>query len=434
MPERYELDIAHATKIAKAINQARNIIEQFLNKQAKNSKLSGEEQGYLEWVLKSVAAQDLNNLEPGLVGLRESPLEGLAQSLKLIQKYTKKKYPNVINILDQNSEDYFKTLYGKEDGIGMTQEESEWQHNFTQKEAYYISQPDNESYRNFLVNKYRSQIPEWDNLDNLQQDYQLAMLVLRDREVIKLKYNEKRPDSDKAINSEPTVSKDVRTDPDPDEYKVDKEIETGFEAQIKNISPEYKDVNLELAKAIYYIRGEAYQELPVREKILSEDFDALKWTKAISDTFEQGVLSYTEENLSLLLSIIAQETAFQSATFNDKLKAALGGKATTGGPTQLSYKLIQQYHQELYNLEISEDQAREKGEDIELGLFYSGIHLDRIKRAYREVEDPVQRAELVFADWNAGLYKSRNAGFQRVLSVLNEQPLDLDGTLGVQTK
>ncbi|MFW2178479.1 MULTISPECIES: DUF1615 family protein [unclassified Moraxella] len=56
------------------------------------------------------------------------------------------------------------------------------------------------------------------------------------------------------------------------------------------------------------------------------------------------------------------------------------------------------------------------------GLYY-GIH--RLMLYQANYSDPIYR----FADYNSGMYSSRNAGFQKMLAELTKQKIDLDGDL-----
>lgn len=56
------------------------------------------------------------------------------------------------------------------------------------------------------------------------------------------------------------------------------------------------------------------------------------------------------------------------------------------------------------------------------GLYY-GIH--RLMRYQTDYQNPIYR----FADYNSGMYSSRNAGFQKMLAELSKQNIDFDGDL-----
>ena len=61
------------------------------------------------------------------------------------------------------------------------------------------------------------------------------------------------------------------------------------------------------------------------------------------------------------------------------------------------------------------------------GLYY-GIH--RLMMYPAQYDDPIYR----FADYNSGMYSSRNAAFQKMLQTLAEKDLDLDGDLLLYNK
>lgn len=86
--------------------------------------------------------------------------------------------------LQTASKDYFERHYDKKHGIGLTKEESDQQHLFTEREAAFIDE--DKDLRQLLESKYQDQIQKYSELDRSEQNYQLAMLALRDREVLEL--------------------------------------------------------------------------------------------------------------------------------------------------------------------------------------------------------------------------------------------------------
>ena len=79
----------------------------------------------------------------------------------------------------------------------------------------------------------------------------------------------------------------------------------------------------------------------------------------------------------------------------------------------------------------AKDHKRQSGNLAELrtdlysqygGLYY-GIH--RLMMYPADYDDPIYR----FADYNSGMYSSRNAAFQKMLNTLIDEPLSLDGDL-----
>ncbi|KQW46284.1 MULTISPECIES: DUF1615 domain-containing protein [unclassified Roseateles] len=98
----------------------------------------------------------------------------------------------------------------------------------------------------------------------------------------------------------------------------------------------------------------------------------------------------------------------------------------TGGPMQVSIAFAQAHAQKRrYPYEVKESIRREvftrRG-----GIYFGTAHLLAYEAPY---DAPIYR----FADFNAGRYASRNAGFQNALSVATGLPLALDGDLVSRT-
>ena len=83
------------------------------------------------------------------------------------------------------------------------------------------------------------------------------------------------------------------------------------------------------------------------------------------------------------------------------------------------------------HINYAKDNRRNNGNNEELrrdlytqygGLYY-GIH--RLMRYQTDYPKPIYR----FADYNSGMYSSRNAGFQKMLAELSGQKIDFDGDL-----
>lgn len=83
-----------------------------------------------------------------------------------------------------NSKDYFESLYNKKHGVGMDKQESDDQHAFTEREALFIDK--DAELRQILLDKFQGQIEGFDKLSRIEQNYQLAMLSLREREVLEM--------------------------------------------------------------------------------------------------------------------------------------------------------------------------------------------------------------------------------------------------------
>lgn len=84
--------------------------------------------------------------------------------------------------LRDNSKNYFDDHYGKPRGEGLTLAEAADQDPHTEHEANIISKDPN--FRSWLVAKYQAEIPGFDQMTSKDQDYQLAMRTLRDRDVL----------------------------------------------------------------------------------------------------------------------------------------------------------------------------------------------------------------------------------------------------------
>ena len=94
----------------------------------------------------------------------------------------------------------------------------------------------------------------------------------------------------------------------------------------------------------------------------------------------------------------------------------------TGGPMQVSIAFAQAHaEKQRYPYEVKDSIRREvftrRG-----GIYFGAAHLLAYEAPY---EEHIHR----FADFNAGRYASRNAGFQNALSVATGLPLALDGDL-----
>jgi hypothetical protein len=93
---------------------------------------------------------------------------------------------------------------------------------------------------------------------------------------------------------------------------------------------------------------------------------------------------------------------------------------TTAGSMQVSVRFAQQLASK--KLELSAAQLREELYTRRGGVFYGAARLLGYEASY---DDPVYR----FADYNAGLYASRNASVQSALTRLTGLPLAMDGDL-----
>ena len=91
---------------------------------------------------------------------------------------------------------------------------------------------------------------------------------------------------------------------------------------------------------------------------------------------------------------------------------------TTLGSMQVHINYARDYRR---NNGTSEDLRRDLYSQY--GGLYYGIH--RLMLYPTSYPEPIYR----FADYNSGMYSSRNAGFQKMLAELSKQPIDMDGDL-----
>ncbi len=97
-----------------------------------------------------------------------------------------KEYEQLKSSLETYAKNYFDYHYGKDNGIGLTEAEAIDQNPYTKREANLIEKHADPAYRTGLVEKYGNDIPGFDTKSPHEQNYALAMLVLRDREVMKV--------------------------------------------------------------------------------------------------------------------------------------------------------------------------------------------------------------------------------------------------------
>lgn len=103
--------------------------------------------------------------------------------------------------LENNSQDYFEYHYGLKNGVGLddpkNQEQQGEQHEYTKREAYYLAQPENEGLKKILKELRLKDGDLPDNFEQLpkeEQDYALAMLELRDRQLLVIKEDKTTPE------------------------------------------------------------------------------------------------------------------------------------------------------------------------------------------------------------------------------------------------
>jgi hypothetical protein len=178
----------------------------------------------------------------------------------------------------------------------------------------------------------------------------------------------------------------------------------------------------------------------LKHAVEQEEFNSDKWAEDIRSAFIKAGIKQNPEDMNLLLTLAGFETCFQSGTLLDTLKEVvndktngLAGETVTIGATQLSYKLIQQLHYEKFNMQIPDNMAKKLAASTEDNLMYTLLYLQKLKVPYNNIANEDEKVAYIFADWNAGEFRSRNAGFQKAVAELSGENLDLDGTMGPKT-
>lgn len=428
--EIIETNTNKKAETARAINIAVEDIRRALKD--KDLHLTESQQGFLDWVNRSFVRIDRTQKDLDFSRVAGAPIESLVEAIRLIGLKSGGDYSNEIKVLEENSEDYFGSKFGKNHGIGLSEQEGNAQNPLTTREAYFISEPHNEQYREYLVDKFASKIPDWGNLPKEMQDYQLAMLSFGHRKILDIKDDAINGADLELLPSKVDGKKVVQVD-----GETAKEGKKNKEAKVDKKEQKEKKEGLDLPKALNDIRDQYYKDpsYQVRiAKLISERFDPEKWANDFATAFDESKTERNVDNLALLVSLVTQETVFQSQTKLDMVLDMAGGDAKSVGPTQISYELIQKYHKELFKEDLDNKAAKEKGMTIKDGLFYSLIHLNKIKEGYKNVKNPEELRSYIFADWNAGKFRSRNAGFQKAVGELAREKLDYDGIVGNKTE
>ncbi len=168
---------------------------------------------------------------------------------------------------------------------------------------------------------------------------------------------------------------------------------------------------------------------------VDQDADPTDWARAIEKSFQEADIPMNSENLGIVLTLIAAESGFREVPrvydyspliSEDELRKT-DHAPRTGGPMELSYQHVQDREN------ISYDEAVKIVNSMEGGLKYGLLHLKDIMEAYESELDPTLKRSYIFADWNAGVYHSRNAGLQDQINRLSGTNLELDGILGEQS-
>ncbi len=195
--------------------------------------------------------------------------------------------------------------------------------------------------------------------------------------------------------------------------------------------------------------------------------DRRSWAEDIYDISEQFGIPQNKENMCSIIAVVDQESNFVAdpqvyglgekavkevqdrldEKFKDKLGDAIGGtiagyfqqvlkeqpspednylsqmrRVKTERELDELYREIFDYMSKHYHVSALTGAAKLVGQDQYGGLYY-GIH--RLMMYPADYDKPLYR----FADYNSGMYSSRNAAFQSMLNDLTEAELDLDGDL-----
>ena len=150
--EIIETNTNKKAETARAINIAVEDIRRALKD--KDLHLTESQQGFLDWVNRSFVRIDRTQKDLDFSRVAGAPIESLVEAIRLIGLKSGGDYSNEIKVLEENSEDYFGSKFGKNHGIGLSEQEGNSQNPLTTREAYFISEPHNEQYREYLVDKF----------------------------------------------------------------------------------------------------------------------------------------------------------------------------------------------------------------------------------------------------------------------------------------
>src|SRR3989344_2797097 len=162
-----------------------------------------------------------------------------------------------------------------------------------------------------------------------------------------------------------------------------------------------------------------------------------EWSAIIYEQCVKNQLPPTEENICIILTLLGSESGFRASpriidswvTPSEKLLAKSGIlKPKTSGPMQVNIQDVMD--QESIGYEEALKKISTKGEGVGYGVRY----LKKIIDLYEGVSDNELRLKCIFADYNAGLFTSRNAGIQVVLNKILNSSLREDGLLFSETE
>ena len=231
-------------------------------------------------------------------------------------------------------------------------------------------------------------------------------------------------------------------------FRMDKEerdswedaLEFAFEASDVKKTPE----NFAIVLAVIEKESSFYENPELDMKGICEE--AIKDYETNSEEASWGrwkaCTTYWEEAIAIKTEKDYVNSVFQKGNFISNSADFVFGlfgsdkfnpqKLTSAGPMQV-------------NIETAMKLSREDGEIIEEtqmydylftkpeGIYYGVKNLKPILETYPPEED-LNNLDFIFADYNAGLYKSRNAAFQnRINVILGVKELQEDGVLGIKT-
>lgn len=512
-----ETEINHNLQTAKNIELSLQIIDYVLNSESKDIFLSEENRNFLQWVKQAVPKPQVNLYGAELNQLKGAPVEALIEALRLAGFANGRNYGELIAKLESASTDYFKQRFGKEHGIGLTEQEAAQQAPDTLTEAYFISEEQNWGYRSWLEDNYANQIPNWENLSRQEQDYRLAMEAFAHRRVLDLdkdntvgeesldntapKSNQSptSPSTDPSAKENGGKTKKPKIIPDPNPPKIndigialtqdwqpawhkgdqneinkpgDEEATGGnrsarggktekppkpsivksedknpeptvdqsaekpsfpepTEAELAEIRKKHEKLVKNLGNLFESVRTSYYAkaglELPAIENSKKED-----WAEAIEAGFNESGIVRSDENIALLLSIIALDGGLTART-RYNLGENLDDDTNRIFVSKLNPKLIRKYHKDRYHIILDDNNITKLLATPSQSVGYNLIHLRRIKNIYGAEKNRDKRLSLIFADWHYGLYTCRNAGFQKVIAELSGTPIKLTGKFDNET-
>ncbi len=163
-----------------------------------------------------------------------------------------------------------------------------------------------------------------------------------------------------------------------------------------------------------------------------------EWIKGYEDKYGEGIKeAKTEQELDKTLEKIRNELGAilkpifwlgQGTPGVNKLAEKVEEKlnVATLGSMQVDKRKAEEYFELRYGKDLSENEVRDKLFTLEGGIEAGTALLSLSTATYKGGKD---WQKFVFADYHAGLFSSRNAGFQASLAQASGKPLVADGDL-----